>query len=88
MKFKDFWRYGILGKARPAPRGRVDIQNPDVIGPGAMKAKAKPIPHVKYRVFRAKSGIWEPTVEAQAILVENPGMPVETPNGPLKEETL
>ena len=85
-KFKDFWNYAILRRTRPAPRGRVDPANPDVIGPGAMKAKAKPIPHVKYRVFRAKTGTWEPTVEAKAVLVENPDMPIETPNGPCREE--
>ena len=49
----------------PTPRGRVMPHNPDVIGNGAMKAKAKPIPHVKYRVFRAATGTWEPFEDAQ-----------------------
>ncbi len=86
MKFKDFWNYRVLGKPHPAPRGRVDPANPDVIGPGAVKAKALPIPHVRYRVWRAKEGIWEPTVEAKAIMAENPEMPIETPDGPINGE--
>jgi hypothetical protein len=87
MKLKDFWNYSVLRRTRPAPRGRVDSANPDVIGPGAVKAKALPIPHVRYRVWRAKSGTWEPTVEAKAILAANPDLPIETPNGQLREET-
>ena len=88
MKLKDFWDYSILRRTRPAPRGRVDISaNPDVMGPGAVKAKAQPIPTVRYRVYRAKTNTWEPTVEAKAILAANPDMPIETPNGQLKEGT-
>ena len=51
---------------KPPPlRGRVDPANRDVIGNGAMKAKAKPLPKVKYRVFRAKTGEWEDFKDAQ-----------------------
>ena len=46
-------------------RGRVTPHDPDVIGNGAMKAKAKPVPHCKYRVYRAKTGEWEDFQEAQ-----------------------
>ncbi len=50
----------------PVPvRGRVDPSNRDVIGNGAMKAKAKPVPKVKYRVYRAASGTWEDFKDAQ-----------------------
>ncbi|KKK74735.1 hypothetical protein LCGC14_2880810 [marine sediment metagenome] len=86
MKLKDFWNYSVLGRTRPAPRGRVDSANPDVIGPGAVKAKAQPIPHVRYRVYRAKTKTWEPTVEAKAIMAANPDMPIETPDGPINGE--
>ena len=41
------------------------ISRIDVIGAGAMKAKAKPIPHVKYRVYRAASGTWGDFKDAQ-----------------------
>ncbi len=74
-------------KIPPAPRGRVDVSNPDVIGPGAVKAKATPVPHVRYRVYRAATNIWEPTVEAAAMLVENPELPIKTPDGSIPDRS-
>ena len=49
----------------PTPRGRVTPHDPDVIGNGAMKAVAAPIPKVTYRVYRAKTGTWEHFKDAQ-----------------------
>ena len=50
----------------PAPlRGRVTAHDPDAAGNGAFKARAKPIPGCKYRVYRAKTGTWEDFHEAQ-----------------------
>jgi hypothetical protein len=49
----------------PTQRGRVDPHNPDVIGNGAFKARAKPIPKIKYRVHRAATNTWEEFKDAQ-----------------------
>ncbi len=49
----------------PTPRGRVTPHDPDVIGNGAIKAVARPIPKVKYRVHRAATNSWEEFKEAQ-----------------------
>ena len=61
-----FLRRVLPAKRIPAtPRGRVTPHDPDVTGNGAFKARAKPIPHVKYRVYRAKTREWEDFHEAQ-----------------------
>ena len=49
----------------PVLRGRVTPHDPDVIGNGAMKAVARPIPKVKYRVHRAATDSWEEFKDAQ-----------------------
>ena len=68
MNFFTSWLRRILPVKRMPEitvRGRVDPSNPDVIGNGAMKAKSKPIPKVKYRVYRAANGTWEDFKDAQ-----------------------
>ena len=62
--FKRFLAMFKTPEAMPV-RGRVTPHDPNVIGNGAMKAKAKPIPHVKYRVYRAASGTWGDFKDAQ-----------------------
>ena len=64
---KPLERFLAMFKTQPpAPlRGRVTAPDPDAGGNGAFKARAKPIPHVKYRVYRAKTGTWEDFHEAQ-----------------------
>jgi len=49
----------------PVQRGRVTPHDPNVTGNGAMKAVAMPIPHVRYRVYRAKTDTWEDFKDAQ-----------------------
>ena len=57
----------------PAPlRGRVTAPDPNAAGNGAFKARAKPIPGCKYRVYRAATRSWEPFEEAQVKPEEGP----------------
>ena len=56
----------IFKKQAPAQaRGRVLPVDPNANGNGGYRAKAKPIPHCKYRVYRAKNGTWEDFHDAQ-----------------------
>jgi len=66
MKFlKRFLAMFVTPKPPVPVRGRVDPNNRDVIGNGAYKAKAKPIPKCKYRVYRAATKEWEDFKDAQ-----------------------
>ena len=61
----------MFKKTPPAPvRGRVIPVDPNAAANGAYRAKAKPIPHCNYRVYRAKTGTWESMSEAQAKSIE------------------
>lgn len=94
-----FWNYRVL--LSPQIRFLQDILNYHIgktrsanivqdripVPSGVTKAEAKPIPTIRFRVFRAKAKIWEPTVEGKALLEENPDMPIETPDGPLRKAT-
>lgn len=63
--FKKFLAMFKTPVEPPTQRGRVTPHDPNVTGNGAMKAKAKPIPKVKYRVYRAATGRWEDFKDAQ-----------------------
>ena len=63
--FKKFLAMFKTPVEPPVLRGRVTPNDPNVTGNGAMKAVARPIPNVKYRVYRAKSDTWEDFKDAQ-----------------------
>lgn len=88
---RDFWKYQVLTKIRPSPFGDVLIGQSaapsDVPAATEAEPEPEPIPTVRFRVFRAKGGIWEPTVEGWALMEQNPDMPIETPDGPLGKAT-
>ena len=68
MNFFTSWLRKLLPVKRMPEvvvRGRVDPTNPDVIGNGAFKAKARPLPTCKYRVHRAATNSWEDFKDAQ-----------------------
>lgn len=64
---KLFKRFLAMFQATPppTPRGRVTPHDPNVTGNGAMKAVARPIPKVRYRVYRAATDTWEDFKDAQ-----------------------
>ncbi len=64
---KKFEKLLAMFKKQPPvkARGRVLPVDPDAAANGAMRARAKPIPHCKYRVYRAKTGTWESFHDAQ-----------------------
>ena len=63
---KKFKKLLSMFKKTPAPvRGRVLPVDPDATSNGAMRARSRPIPHCKYRVYRAKTGTWESFRDAQ-----------------------
>ena len=64
---KMFKKFLAMFKRPPPPavRGRVTPNDPNVTGNGAMRAVARPIPKVKYRVHRAATNTWEDFKDAQ-----------------------